>query len=110
MSTKIAIKLYTKDPAMNIVLGSKDVIIRYTVKELVPIDFTQDQFIQEEELYTFTISKEALKFNQISLEEVLRKEDIYFSIVCDYNYLSNGDIKIISMEPFEGRAIIRREG
>ncbi len=106
---KLALKLYTKDPAINIKFTSADLLIRYTVKELLPLDFTKEEFIEQNGLYILTINKETLKFNRISLEEVLRKEEDYFSIVCDYRYLTNGNIEIISMEPFEGRAIIRRE-
>ena len=106
---KLAIKLYTKDPSINIKLTPSDLLIRYTVKELLKMDFTIDDFLPEEDLYLLTINKEDLGVKQISLEEVLRKEEDYFSIVCDYYYLSNGNIQIISMEPFDGRAIIRRE-
>lgn len=107
---KLAIKLYSKDPSLNINFNTTDLIIRYTVKELLPFDFTESQFIQERELFTLTITPEDLRVTKISLEEVLKLQDSdYISIVSDYEYLSNGAIKLIVMQPFSGRLIVRRE-
>ena len=107
---KLAIKLYSKDPSLNINFNTTDLIIRYTVKELLPFNFTESQFIQEEELFTLTVTPEDLKVTEISLEEVLKLQDNdYISITSDYEYLSNGAIKLIVMQPFSGRLIVRRE-
>ena len=107
---KLAIKLYSKDPSLDIKFDTTDLIIRYTVKELLSFDFIESQFIQEAELFTLTITPEDLKVTRISLEEVLKLQDTnYISITSDYEYLINGAIKVIVMQPFSGRLIVRRE-
>lgn len=107
---KLAIKLYSKDPSLDIKFDTTDLIIRYTVKELLSFDFTESQFIQEQELFTLTITPEDLKVTKISLEEVLKLQDSdYINIVSDYEYLNNGAIKLIVMQPFSGRLMVRRE-
>lgn len=110
MSKITAITLYDKEPDMRVVFDTRDFVVRYTVKELLTFDFTESQFIQEQELFTLTITPEDLKVTRISLEEVLKLQDSdYISIVSDYEYLNNGAIKLIVMEPFSGRLIVRRE-
>lgn len=107
---KLAIKLYSKDPSLDINFNTTDLIIRYTIKELLFFDFMGSQFIQEEELFTLTITPEDLKVTKISLEEVLKlQNNDYISVTSDYEYLSNGAIKLIVMQPFSGRLIIRRD-